>query len=78
MLAVITDAVNTFEPDEDECSCNDVATVNIGATIINTFGQYWNTVCDANGVTGALVMTAGGLYGAFQPKKCFYTLFVNM
>ncbi len=39
VLTVINDAVNTFEPDEEVCSCNTSATGDIGATLIGTLGQ---------------------------------------
>ena len=74
---VITNTINDWEPAEDVCSCNDQSIVNIGNTLINYYGRAWNTVCDANGVTEALVFTVEGLWGTFKAKNCYYTLFVN-
>jgi hypothetical protein len=73
----ITNVINIFETGT-ECTCNDQSIVNIGNTLINNYNKPWNTVCDATGVTTALVKTVDGLWGSFKPKNCYYTLFVNM
>ena len=75
--AVINDAVNSYEPD-GPCTCNDQSIVNIGNTLIQQYNRPWNTVCDATGVTTAIVKTVDGLWGSFKPKNCYYTLFINL
>ena len=75
--SILSTTIKNYEPDEDACSCDDISIVNIGNTLINYYGIPWNTVCDATGVTSATVFTSNGLWGNFQFKKCFYTLFVS-
>ena len=75
--AAINSAVNRYEPD-GPCNCNDQSIVNIGNTLIQQYNRPWNTVCDASGVTTAIVKTVDGLWGSFKPKNCYYTLFINL
>ena len=79
-VADYTDLINdviTSNESGDECTCDDVETQNIGYGLINGSGRAWSTVCDATGVTTALVLGVNGLWAGIKPAKCTYTLYVS-
>ena len=74
--ALINEVVNTYEDDGD-CDCDVSSVVSIGYGLINGMGRAWSTVCDANGITGALVYAVDGLWISAKPKNCWYTFYVS-
>ena len=57
--------------------CNDIDVHNIGHGLINGSGRRWSTVCDASGVTTALVLGLDGIWAGIKPRKCTYTFYVS-